>query len=194
MAKNFPPDEFDSVTGVGGRHRAKRTVASRLISFSRYAAVTLVLAGSGIVALNIASGSSSFTDALSGNSGQSGFNANGLAVTVIDATDKAGLATKVAKNLYDAGWNVITATNYTLLPKLSAIQGNQTPVNTPAPNPTATSGANTLAIGDKTVVYVTSSSAQSAAQDLLRTLGSYSVVQANTYADPITIVLGNDYK
>jgi hypothetical protein len=180
MAKNFPPDEFDSVTGVGGRHRAKRTVASRLISFSRYAAVTLVLAGSGIVALNIASGSSSFTDALSGNSGQSGFNANGLAVTVIDATDKAGLATKVAKNLYDAGWNVITATNYTLLPKLSAIQGNQTPVNTPAPSPT--------------VVYVTSSSAQSAAQDLLRTLGSYSVVQANTYADPITIVLGNDYK
>ena len=57
-----------------------------------------------------------------------------------------------------------------------------------------TYSANTLAIGDKTVVYVTSSSAQSAAQDLLRTLGSYSVVQANTYADPITIVLGNDYK
>ena len=44
------------------------------------------------------------------------------------------------------------------------------------------------------MVYVTSSSAQSAAQDLLRTLGGYSVVQANTYADPITIVLGNDYK
>lgn len=190
MAKNFPPDEFDSVAGVGGRHRAKRTVASRFVSFSRYAAVTLVLAGSGIVALNVASGSSSFTDALSGNAGQSGFNANGMAVTVIDATDKSGLAGKVAKSLFDAGWNVITATNYSLLPKLSAIQAN--PAQTAAPTPTP--GATSPAIGDKTVVYVTSASAQSAAQDLLRTLGNYSVVQANTYADPITIVLGNDYK
>lgn len=190
MAKNFPPDEFDSVTGVGGRHRAKRTVASRLISFSRYAAVTLVLAGSGIVALNVASGSTSFTDALSGNAGQSGFNANGMAVTVIDATDKSGLASKVAKNLFEAGWNVITATNYSLLPKLSAIQANPAPTAAPTPTP----GATAPAIGDKTVVYVTSASALSAAQDLLRTLGSYAVVQANTYADPITIVLGNDYK
>jgi LytR cell envelope-related transcriptional attenuator len=195
MAKNFPPDEFDSVTGVGGRHRAKRTAASRFVSFSRYAAVTLVLAGAGIVALNVASGSTAFTDAVSGTTGQAGFNANGMAVTVIDATSKTGLAGKVAKNLYDAGWNVITATNYTLLPKLSAIVASPAPTATPIAAASPTPGASaTPAVGDKTVVYVNSASAQSAAQDLLHTLGNYSVVETNTYADPITIVLGNDYK
>jgi LytR cell envelope-related transcriptional attenuator len=194
MAKNFPPDEFDSVTGVGGRHRAKQTAVSRLVSFSRYAAVTLVLAGVGIVALNVASGSTAFTDAVSVSAGQAGFNANGMAVTVIDATSRTGLAGKVAKRLYDAGWNVVTATNYTLLPKLSAVGATPTPTVTPIPAASATPGAAAPTIGDKTVVYVTTASAQSAAQDLLRTLGTYSVVQANTYADPITIVLGNDYK
>jgi LytR cell envelope-related transcriptional attenuator len=189
MSKNFPADEFDSVTAAGGRHRAKPSAGSRLLSFTRYASVTVALSVAGILALDVISGTSTFTDVISrAKVGvQTEFNANGLGVTVIDATTKAGLASKVAHNLFNAGWNVLTATNSVLLPK---IKDAQPPVAS-SPTPTATPGSTS---SDKTVVYVTTSDAQSAANQLLKTLGTYQVIQSNQYADPITVVLGNDYK
>ena len=189
MSKNFPADEFDSITAAGGRHRAKPSAGSRLLSFTRYASVTVALSVAGILALDVISGTSTFSDVISNNKVgvQTEFNANGLGVTVIDATSKVGLASKVAHNLFDAGWNVLTATNSVLLPK---IKDSQPPV-APTPSPSATLGSNPA---DKTVVYVTTTEAQSAANDLLKTLGTYQVVQSNQYADPITVVLGNDYK
>jgi ABC-type anion transport system duplicated permease subunit len=190
MSKNFPADEFDSVKAAGGRHRAKPTAGSRLLSFSRYALVTVVISAAGIFGLDIVSGTNNFSDVIGGGSstvGQSEFNANGLGVTVIDATDKSGLASKVAHKLYSAGWNVLTATNSVLLAKLT----DAPKPAVPAPAPSASATANPA---DKTVVYVTTSAAQSAANDLLKTLGTYDVVQSNQYADPITVVLGNDYK
>jgi len=187
MAKNFPTDEFDSVGTVGGRHRAKPSAGTRLLSFTRYASVTLALSVAGILTLDVISGSTTFTDVITRgttNTGQAGFNANGLGVTVIDGTDKAGLASKVAHSLFAAGWNVLTATNSVLLPKITDAQPA-----TPAPAPASGEGA-----GAKTMVYVTTAQAQSAAAQLLKTLGTYEVVQSNQYADPITVVLGNDYK
>jgi hypothetical protein len=195
MAKDFPKDEFDSVSAPGGRHRAKPTAGSRIISFVRYAAVSVGLAVAGIVALNINSG---FSDLNLGAQTvtQSQFKAGGLGVTVIDATSKQGLAGRVASALFDAGWNVLTATNYALLPKWNAAPAPTTTVApiaaaTPTPAPSASSGP---VIGETTVIYVTSTQAQSAAQELMGTLGKYQVIQANTYSDPITIVLGSDYK
>ncbi|MEY4743046.1 MAG: hypothetical protein RIR34_385 [Actinomycetota bacterium] len=187
MAKDFPADEFDSVTAVGGRHRAKRTLRSRLASFARYAGVTLALSGAGIIALNATSNGSDLGNlAAPSSQGLSEFNANGLGVTVIDATDKKGLASKVAVSLFDDGWNVLSAVNLNLpTPKDAAAQ----PV--PAPTPSATAGIDS---SKATVVYVTTDAAKAAANDVLKTIGTYKIVQAATYADPITIVLGSDYK
>jgi len=195
MSKNFPADEFDSVVAPGGRHRAKASAGSRLLSFTRYAAVTLALSVAGILTLDVISGSNTFTDVITGGnqpSGQSQFNANGLGVTVIDATAQAGLASKVAHSLFDAGWNVLTATNLVLLPKLT--DGSPAPTATSAPTPAATSGGTSEQPGDTTTVFVTTTAAQSAANQLLKTLGNFKVVQSNQYQDPITVVLGNDYK
>ena len=188
MAKDFPTDEFDSVTAVGGRHRAKRTLRSRLASFARYAAVTAALSGAGILVLNITSAGSDLGSLTSPVSqGLDGFNANGLGVTVIDATDKKGLASKVAMSLFDDGWNVLSAVNLNLpTPKDAAAQ--------PVPAPTATANPDAMDPSKNTTVYVTTDSAKSAANDVLKTIGNYKIVQSATYADPITIVLGSDYK
>jgi len=191
MAKDFPTDEFDSVAGPGGRHRAKPTLGRRVLSFLRYAAVSVVLAVAGITALNVSSGSSDLnlgTPTVTQNQ----FKAGGLGVTVIDATTKTGLASKVANQLFAAGWNVLTATNYTLLPKWNA---NPAPAASPTPSATSTPGATPgPGIGEQTVIYVTTAEAQSAANELMSTLGKYTVLQSNIYADPITVVLGSDYK
>jgi len=189
MAKDFPVDEFDSVTAIGGRHRAKRTFRSRLASLARYAAMTAVLAGVAVVALNITSAGSDLGNiAAPSGQGLSGFNANGLGVTVIDATDKKGLASKVASSLFDDGWNVLSAVNLNLPTPKGAATGS---IPAPTPTPAATGAVDP---SGTTVVYVTTNAAKSAANDVLKTIGTYKIVQSETYADPITIVLGNDFK
>ena len=187
MAKDFPADEFDSVTAVGGRHRAKRTVRSRLASLARYAAVTAALSGAAIFALSLNSATTEIGGITPPSAqGLSGFNANGLGVTVVDATDRKGLASKVAMGLFDDGWNVLSAVNLNLPVKTSASG------SLPAPTPTETPG---VADPSKTtIVYVTTDAAKAAAGDILKSLGNYKIVQSATYADPITIVIGSDYK
>lgn len=86
-------------------------------------------------------------------------------VTVLDGTSQVGLASKVAHELLDAGWNVITADNL---------------------NP-----ATPLA---ETKIYITSKDFDAATKTLVKTLGKYSVEVSGQYADPITVVLGDDYK
>jgi len=187
MAKPFPTDEFDAVNAIGGRHRAKRTFGSRFVSFLRYALVTVLLAGAGITALIVISGQNKFNDVLNLNTdvvNQPQFQANGLGVTVVDGTKKDSLASGVAHKLFAAGWNVLTATNYYRLPKWSA---------TPTPTPLVTAATGQV-IGENTVIFVNSAAAKSAATTLMKTLGTYQVVESSNYADPITVVLGNDYK
>ncbi|MEN9715075.1 MAG: hypothetical protein RJA35_542 [Actinomycetota bacterium] len=193
MAKDFPKDEFDSVSAPGGRHRAKRTFGSRLVSFIRYASVSVGLAVVGIVALNVTSGNSDFNTAGTTVT-QAQFKAGGLGVTVVDATDRSGLASKVAHQLFDEGWNVLSATNYNLLPKWSQLGKTPAVTSGTAPSPTPTATATGPVIGEQTVIYVNSTDAQNAANEILGTLGKFTVVQSNAYADPITIILGNDYK
>lgn len=187
MAKDFPADEFDSVTAVGGRHRAKRTVRSRLASLARYAGVTTVLSGAAIFALSLNSSTTEIGGITAPSAqGLSGFNANGLGVTVVDATDRKGLASKVAMGLFDDGWNVLSAVNLNL-PEKKPVTGSL-----PAPTPTATPGAEDPS--KTTIVYVTTDAAKSAAGDIIKSLGNFKIVQSASYADPITIVLGSDYK
>ena len=86
-------------------------------------------------------------------------------VTVLDGTSQSGLASKVAHELLDAGWNVLTADNL----------NPATPVT-------------------ETKIYITSQDFSSATKTLVKTLGKYSVEVSGQYADPITVVLGDDYK
>jgi hypothetical protein len=71
----------------------------------------------------------------------------------------------VAHKLIDKGWNVVTAANVPLGLK-----------------------------AEKTIIYINSDKLQDAAKTLVSDLGSYSIEVSSQYIDPITIVLGPDYK
>jgi hypothetical protein len=179
MSKDFPKDELDSVTAVGGRHRAKRTLASRFGSFVRYVAVVAALSGIGIGVLNVTSNNSQFAGSVGGpsNNQAQSFQENGLGVTVIDSTDKQDLATKAAQLLFDNGWNILSA------------------VNVPATLGTiGVAGSVTNSTDARTTVYAVSQTAESAATKVAKALGDYKVVVSSQYTGPITVVLSSDYK
>jgi hypothetical protein len=119
-----------------------------------------------IVGLKVIDGSVQLNPAdLIAPSSSAGVSIKNTAVTVLDGTSRAGLASKVAHSLLDAGWNVLTAENLEVTPEVTA-----------------------------TTVYINSADLKSASTTLLKTLGTYTVEVSGTYADPITVVLGTDFK
>ena len=179
MSKDFPKDELDSVTAVGGRHRAKPTLAGRIGSFLRYVVAVAVLSGIGISVLNVTSNNSQFAGSVGGPSINQPqvFQENGLGVTVIDSTDQKDLATKAAQLLFDKGWNVLSAVN------VPATLGS-----------IGVGGAVANTTDARTTIYAVSQTAQSAATKVAKALGDFQVVVSSQYAGPITVVLSTDYK
>ena len=173
MAKNFPLDEFDSVERSGGAHRAAKTARARLVSLVKYLAAVAVLSGAGIGSLILINGgvqqdSGAGVAATQVTPNVETFKGDGVGVMVIDSTSQKGFASKVAHKLLDAGWNVYGAAN---------------------------SGADTLvSTTGKTVVYVNADSAKAEATTLLATLGTYEIKVSTALQDPITVILGKDYK
>jgi hypothetical protein len=167
MAQKFPKDEFDSATVHGGRHRARRTQRDRIREFVRVLVVATVVGLCGIVALKIVDGSVVIdtSELVQPSPSASTSSVKATGVTVLDATEQEGLASEVAHKLLDAGWNVLTADN------LDA--------------PTAP---------EKTLVFISSPQYESASKSLLKTLGEYEVQVSVGYSDPITVVLGKDFK
>ena len=84
---------------------------------------------------------------------------------VVDAVGQDGLAGTVARKLVEKGWNVVTASN-----------------------------SSTGLVAEKTVIYINSDQLNDAAKALTGDLGNYSIEVSNQYIDPITVVLGADYK
>ncbi|MFM5905452.1 MAG: LytR C-terminal domain-containing protein [Micrococcales bacterium] len=184
MAEKFPIDEFDLVSAPGGRHRQPRTSRARFLSFLGYALSAAVISSAGIAGLSLTALNSQLSGgtgvAQANNHDLDKFKASGLGVTVLDASNRNGLATKVAIQLADAGWNVQSAANLIVPTDPSA---PAVPAGQPTPVPTL----------PKTVVYVSQDQLVSTAKEAVSGLGSFEVKVAATYPDPITIVLGNDF-
>ena len=185
MAKKFPIDEFDRVTAPGGRHRQPRTTIVRLKSFAGYAVTAaaisaLVITGLSLTALNTElTGGTGVAQA--NNHDLDKFKSSGLGVTVLDASNRAGLATQVANELAAAGWNIQAAANLIVPADPLA---PPVPIGQPTPVPTL----------PKTVVYVSQEQLVPTAKDAFANLGNLEVKVTATYPDPITIVLGSDFK
>lgn len=173
MSQKFPADDFDFDHEVGGRHRARRGAADRLVEFGAVIASGVVLAGGGYFALQtIAAGGQLGADTglPQSNVAVNQFTkGDGIGVSVIDASKGNDAASVLGQKLLDAGWNVWSASRM---------------VNSVG-NP---------ALTKTTTVYASSDSNKSAATSLAKSLGNYPVVVSPTYADPITVVLGVDYK
>lgn len=166
MAENFPQDEFDQVAKAPGVRRAKRSKGSKFFEFIAYFSISAVIAGGGLFGYqSFFSGSSIDVSSISDNGKVNTDPIRINETTVLDAVGQPGLAGTVAHKLIDKGWNVVTAAN--------------APVSLKA---------------DKTVIYINSDKLQDAAKKLISDLGSYSIEVSTQYIDPITVVLGPDYK
>ena len=113
MPNQNPRDEFDNIPAHGGRHRIRRTAADRVREWFLVLTATVVITGAGFYGFKFAGDANIFntyslTD--SGSDVQIKSQA-GPGVTVIDASYKKQLATSVANQLLDAGYNVLTARN-----------------------------------------------------------------------------------
>ncbi len=166
MAENFPQDEFDQVAPAVGSRRARRSGASKFFEFMAYFSISAVIAGGGLFGYQTFFGGSTIdVNALSDNGNANSDPIRINETTVFDGVGQDGLAGTVAHKLIDKGWNVVTAANV--------------PAGLKA---------------DKTVIYINSDKLQDAAKTLVSDLGNYSVEVSTQYIDPITIVLGADYK
>lgn len=166
MAENFPLDEFDQVAPTLGVRRARKSIGSKFLEFFAYFTVSAILAGGGLFGYQTFFGGSSIdVNSLNDNGKATVDSIRINETTVFDGVGQDGLAGSVARKLMDKGWNVVTAANV--------------PAGLKA---------------DKTVIYINSDQLQDAAKALVSDLGSYSIEVSNQYLDPITVVLGGDYK
>lgn len=166
MAENFPQDEFDQVTPGPGVRRARRSGSSKFFEFVSYFTISAVVAGGALFGYQTFFGGSSIdVSALSDNGKTITDSIRINETTVFDGVGQDGLAGSVAHKLIDKGWNVVTAAN--------------TPNGFKA---------------EKTVIYINSDKLQDAAKTLVGDLGTYTIEVSNQYIDPITVVLGPDYK
>jgi hypothetical protein len=164
MSKKFPSDEFDFLEPHGGRHRARRTKRDSAREFARILVAAAIVGTIGLGGLRILDSGVQF-DAPSLPTASAASQVVTVGVTVLDATDTDGLASSTAQKLVDDGWNVLTADNL----------NDQTSLQ-------------------KTTIYISGEENRSAAKKILKTLGNFSIEISASFADPITVVLGSDFK
>ena len=164
MSKKFPTDEFDFLEPHGGRHRARRTKRDRAREFTRILVVAAVAGILGLAGLRIIDSGVKF-DGSALPTASTAAEVVSVGVTVLDSTDTDGLASTTAQKLVDAGWNVLTADNL-----------------------------NDGLTQENTILYIASEDNRSDAKKILKSLGKYSIEVSSSYTDPITVVLGSDFK
>ncbi len=164
MSKKFPTDEFDFLEPHGGRHRARRTKRDRVREFTRILVVAAVTGTIALGGLKIIDSGVQF-DGSGLPTASTVAEVVSVGVAVLDASGTDGLASSTAQKLVDAGWRVLTADNL-----------------------------NDGAAHETTVLYIASEDNRSDAKKVLRTLGKYSIEVSESYTDPITVVLGSDFK
>jgi hypothetical protein len=174
MSKKFPQDEFDLAPLRAGRHRRARTALDRTREFVSVVASGALLAGAGFVALNLNNPTGSNLNNTNSNlpaaNPQSvASKGGGIGLSVLDGSLKADQASTVAHELLDSGWNVFSAAD--LVDATYQLVGVA-----------------------KTTIYIQSADLQNKADSLVKDLGSYPIKVSTDYTDPITVVLGADYK
>jgi hypothetical protein len=168
MSENFPKDEFDDVAPATGRRRIKPSGRGGFLEFVTFFSLAAVLSGGGLIGYQTFFGGGTKLDLSGFNETPAKPSVDPLRINetkVFDALGQEGLASTVAHKLLDKGWNVVTAAD---MPD----------------------GAK----ADKTVIYINSDQLNDAAKALVGDLGNYTIEVSNQYIDPITVVLGADYK
>ncbi|WP_138316516.1 LytR C-terminal domain-containing protein [Rhodoluna limnophila] len=170
MAKKFPVDEFDAATQVGGRHRARRTAKDRVLEWLRIFAAAVVVGALAYGGLKLADNAAIFEGVISNASPSPTASVETRPeVGVIDGTGTEAAGVPFSSDLVDAGYNVVVTEN------LVDAEGLPTSI-----------AVTTIAITDELF--------RAEAEAIAKLVGSPLVTVSTQFAEPITIVLGEDYE
>ena len=163
MSKGFQ-DEFDTATGVGGKHLAPKRPLDYVVSFFTLTMLSAAIAGGGILGLQIWDASVVFSGIVADDETR----VPQVEITIVDGTNSAK-QTVLADALLADGWNVASALS------LSEID--------PALEPAAT-----------TLIFLSSEEYRSDAQGLLSYFPGAAVVVSEQFSYPVTVLIGTDYQ
>ncbi len=176
MAEKFPTDAFDSVPRKAGRHRSRRTFIDGALDFGKLVLAASVLTTAGYFAVSAFNSTSIIkgSDLPGGTVNTAvftgGTRAGGVGITVLDGTLGKGFASALGHKLLDAGWNVFSAADLVLPSDHSSDQ-----IKT-------------------TTIYVQTEALKTKVDSLTKDIGVWPVEVSTLYSDPITVVLGTDFK
>ena len=156
-------DEFDTVSGVGGKHLAPKRPLDYIVSFLTLTFLSAALAGGGILGLQL-------WDTgviLSGLVAEDDSDVSDLDLTIVDGTN-TGIGLSIGEQLQEQGWNVVSATNL----------ADQDPGLEPAKT---------------TLIFVTAQEYRGDALGLLETFPGAIIQVSTQFLTPITVLIGTDF-
>ena len=156
-------DEFDTVSGVGGKHLAPKRPLDYIVSFLTLTFLSAALAGGGILGLQL-------WDTgviLSGLVAEDDSDVSDLDLTIVDGTN-TGIGLSIGEQLQEQGWNVVSATNL----------ADQDPGLEPAKT---------------TLIFVTAQEYRGDALGLLDTFPGAIIQVSTQFLTPITVLIGTDF-
>jgi hypothetical protein len=159
-------DEFDTVSGVGGKHLAPKRALDYIISFLSLTLISALIASGGLLGLRLWDSSLIFTDSMSEEE-ENPANVPQVEVAIVDGTN-TGLATEIGESLTEVGWNIISTVS------LSDLDPNL------GPSPS-------------TLIFISSEEYRPAANRLLGRFPGIPVELSSQFVDPITVLIGTDY-
>ena len=159
-------DEFDTATGVGGRHLAPKRALDYLVSFFTLMLISAMVAAGGLVGLRIWDASVIFTGSIIEEE-EIPSQVPQTEIAIVDGTNTT-LATDFSDSLKEAGWNVVSAVTLTELdPNLP-----------PSPS---------------TLIFISSEEHRIAAELLLAEFPDVTITVSEQFRDPITLLIGTDF-
>jgi hypothetical protein len=163
-------DEFDTISGVGGKHLAPKRPLDYAVSFITLTAISAIVAAGGLLGLRIWDATLIFDDQVTSEDSLD-TRVPQVEVAIVDGTN-SGLAEQLGDDLSAAGWNILKAVELVELP--------ETDPGVPAP-PT-------------TLIFISDESHRTAAARLARLFPQAPIQLSEQFRDPITVLIGLDFQ
>jgi hypothetical protein len=165
---NSAKDEFDTATGVGGKHLAPKKALDFIVSFLTLTFLSAALAGGGILGLQLWDTGVILSGLVAqGESVAQEGSVPQFEVAIVDGTN-TGKAQAMGDQLLEAGWNVVSATS------LSDFD--------PALEP-----------ADSTLIFLSSEAFRADAAGLLTVFPGAAITVSDQFLAPVTVLIGTDY-
>ena len=161
-------DEFDSISGVGGKHLAPKRPADYIISFLTLTLISMVLAGGGIAGLQILNENVIFSGSVVEEETPIESGVPTEEIAIVDATNSENLLKTLSEQLMETGWNVVSASSLS----------DQDP---------------SLPASPATLIFISSESYRALGEALQIEFPGAPIEVSSQFEYPATVLVGTDY-